>query len=88
MMGLVVLLTAGVVLGWLGSIVLRHERGRQILADIGAGAVGSVGAGIAESGGTAIDAISATTMLVGLAGATGLIALYNLARRGHSAPPR
>lgn len=87
-MGLVVLLTAGGVLGWLGSIVLRHEKIRTIVADIMAGIVGSVGAGFAAGGRMAVEAISATTMVISLLAATGLIALYNIARKGHSTRPR
>ena len=83
-MGLIVLLTVGVVLGWLGSIVLRHERAGLILADMAAGAVGAIAAGALASSESVLAGISAKAFLIALGGAIGVIAVLNLARRATS----
>jgi len=79
-MGLIVLLTVGAVLGWLGSIVLRHEAARTILTDIGAGAVGAVVAGATASSESVLSGISARAFLIAFVGAIVLVAALNFLR--------
>lgn len=79
-MGLIVLLTVGACLGWLGSIVLRHERAGIILADIAAGSVGAVLAGAIASSESVLGGISARAFLIAFAGAIALVAALNMAR--------
>lgn len=79
-MGLIVLLTVGAVLGWLGSIVLRHDRARVILTDIVAGMAGAVVAGAVASRESVLAGISAEAFLIAFAGAIGVIAALNFAR--------
>ncbi len=79
-MGLLVLLTVGAVLGWLGSIVLRHEGARAILTDIAAGVVGAICAGIAASSESLLVGLSARTFLIALVGAIFVIATFNFVR--------
>ena len=79
-MGLIVLLMVGAVLGWLGSIVLRHEGARTILTDIGAGVVGAVAAGGIASTESVLSGISARAFLIAFVGAIVVVAALNFVR--------
>jgi uncharacterized membrane protein YeaQ/YmgE (transglycosylase-associated protein family) len=79
-MGLIVLLTVGAVLGWVGSIVLRHDRAKAIFTDIAAGVFGAVCAGAIASSESVLAGISGRAFLIAFAGAIGVIAAFNFVR--------
>lgn len=79
-MGLIILIVTGALLGWLATIALRIEDGRGILRNVIAGIVGSLGVGLATSGGVFLGAIRGSTLLWAVAGAIVLIGLYNFVR--------
>ena len=80
-MGLILLIIAGGVLGWLATIGLQIEDGRTILRNIIAGIIGSVVVGLAMSGVIFLGAIQASTLLYAMAGSIMLIGLYNIVRQ-------
>ena len=79
-MGLIILIVTGALLGWLATIALRIEEGRAILRNVVTGIVGSLGVGLATSGGVFLGAIRASTLLWAALGAIILIGLYNIVR--------
>jgi uncharacterized membrane protein YeaQ/YmgE (transglycosylase-associated protein family) len=79
-MGLIILIVTGALLGWLATIALQIEDGRGILRNVVAGVVGSLGVGMATSGGVFLGAIRASTLMWAMLGAIVLIALYNVVR--------
>ncbi len=79
-MGLIILIVTGAMLGWLATIALKIEEGRLILRNVAAGVVGSLGVGIATSGGILLGAIRASTLMWAILGAIVLITLYNVVR--------
>ena len=79
-MGLIILIVTGALLGWLATIALRIEEGRAILRNVVTGIVGSLGVGLATSGGVFLGAIRASTLLWAALGAIVLIGLYNIVR--------
>ena len=79
-MGLIILIVTGALLGWLATIALQIEDGRGILRNVVAGIVGSLGVGLATSGGVFLGAIRASTLLWAVAGAIVLNGLYNFVR--------
>ncbi|MBX7539523.1 GlsB/YeaQ/YmgE family stress response membrane protein [Qipengyuania sphaerica] len=79
-MGLIILIVTGALLGWLATIALQIEDGRGILRNVVAGVVGSLGVGMATSGGVFLGAIRASTLMWAMLGAIVLIALYNVLR--------
>lgn len=80
-MGLLILIVTGALLGWLATIALKIEDGRNILRNVVAGIVGSLVVGMATSGGVFLAAIRASTLLWALIGAIVLIGIYNAVRR-------
>ena len=80
-MGLIILIVTGALLGWLATIALKIEDGRQIRHNVLAGLLGSLVAGMATSGGVFLGTIRPTTLLWATLGAIVLIGLYNLWRR-------
>ena len=80
-MGLIILIVAGALLGWLATIALRVETGREILKNVLAGTLGSLVLGVATSGGILLGSIRASSLLYALFGAIAFIALYNFVRR-------
>ncbi|MBT8428177.1 MAG: GlsB/YeaQ/YmgE family stress response membrane protein [Erythrobacter sp.] len=79
-MGLIILIVTGALLGWLATIALKIEEGRGILRNVVAGMIGSLGVGLATSGGVFLGAIRASTLLWAAVGAIVLIGLYNVVR--------
>ena len=79
-MCLIVLFAAGAVLGWLGSIVLRHDRPNMIVADVIAGAVGAVLTGAIANGHSVLVGVSARAFLLAFIGAIVLVGVLDLAR--------
>ncbi|QZD96404.1 GlsB/YeaQ/YmgE family stress response membrane protein [Qipengyuania gelatinilytica] len=79
-MGLIILIVTGALLGWLATIALQIDDGRGILRNVVAGIIGSLGVGLATSGGVFLGAIRASTLLWAAVGAIVLIGLYNVVR--------
>lgn len=80
-MGLIILIIAGALLGWLASIFLQLEDGRSIARNILAGTIGSLIVGVATSGGIFLGSIQGITLLWAALGAVVLIGAYNLLRQ-------
>ena len=80
-MGLIILIVTGALLGWLATIALQIEEGREIRRNVVAGIVGSLGVGMATSGGVFLGAIRGSTLLWAMLGAIALIGLYNVVRQ-------
>ena len=80
-MGLIILILVGALLGWLATIALRIETGREILRNVLAGTAGSLIVGFATSDGMLLGSIRATSLLYALIGAIIFISLYNFARQ-------
>ena len=80
-MGLIILIIAGALLGWLASIFLQLEDGRSIARNILAGTIGSLIVGVATSGGIFLGSIQGITLLWAALGAVVLIGAYNLFRQ-------
>ena len=80
-MGLIILIIAGALLGWLASIFLQLEDGRSIARNILAGTIGSLVVGVATSGGIFLGSIQGITLLWAALGAVVLIGAYNLLRQ-------
>ena len=80
-MGLIILIVAGALLGWLATIALQIESGRAIAHNILAGTIGSLGVGIATSGGVFLGTIRGSTLLFATVGALAAIILYNAIKR-------
>lgn len=82
MMGLIVLLFAGGILGWLASIVMRTDAQQGIFLNIAVGVAGALIGGLLVAGGSITTGISVTSLLVSFLGALVLLAVVNLVRRG------
>ncbi|EDL49508.1 GlsB/YeaQ/YmgE family stress response membrane protein [Erythrobacter sp. SD-21] len=80
-MGLIILIVTGALLGWLATIALQIEDGRSIRRNVVVGVIGSLGVGLATSGGVFLGAIRGTTLLYAMLGAIVLIGLYNVTQR-------
>ena len=80
-MGLIILIIAGALLGWLASIFLQLEDGCSIARNILAGTIGSLIVGVATSGGIFLGSIQGITLLWAALGAVVLIGAYNLFRQ-------
>lgn len=79
-MGLVILVITGSLFGWLTTIALRTESGREIGRNIVWGMAGSVLVGVAVANGMVLGSVRPLTLLLGLAGAAASVGLYNLIR--------
>ena len=84
-MGLSLLILTGALLGWLATIVLQIEDGREIGRYIVFGLVGAVIAGFATAEGLIFGSVTALTLLAGVAGAIVTIAAGHLAFRRNTA---
>jgi uncharacterized membrane protein YeaQ/YmgE (transglycosylase-associated protein family) len=85
-MSFLVWLILGVMIGYLGSLIMRSEADRGALVSIGAGVLGALLAGrlLAPWVGGPPDRgfFSLSALLVSLLGAIALVGLVNLLRRG------
>ena len=81
-MGLLVLIVAGALLGWLAAIVMRIEERQDILLNLGTGTAGALLAGVLTSDNSLLGSLSANTLLAGVGGAFALLAIVNLVKRG------
>lgn len=85
-LGILLLVVAGALLGWLASIIARIETGPGIILDVGVGIGGALIAGLlvnplVGSGNIVEGRFGLLALFVALLGATLLLALVNLLRR-------
>jgi uncharacterized membrane protein YeaQ/YmgE (transglycosylase-associated protein family) len=80
-MGLLILIIVGAILGWLATIVLRIEDGREILANALVGVLGSLLVGLIAGNGTFLGAVSGFALIWAVAGSLVALAAFNLVRR-------
>lgn len=80
-MGLLILIVVGAILGWLATIILRIEDGRDILANALVGVLGSLVTGLVAGSGTFIGTISASALLWAVLGSVIAIGAFNLVRQ-------
>lgn len=85
-MSFLVWLVVGVVIGYLGTLIMRSEADRGALASTAAGILGALLAARLVApvlgGGPARGFFSLSAVLASLAGSVALVGLLNLARRG------
>ena len=86
-MGIIILLVAGGIIGWVASLIMRTDGQQGIILNVVVGIVGAVLAGFIVTpliGGAPITsgAIGIQSVLVSLLGAVVLLAIINLVRRG------
>ncbi|GMM91992.1 hypothetical protein [Qipengyuania sp. MTN3-11] len=88
-MGLVILVITGVLLGWLGSIVIQREHRTGIWTCVGAGVAGALAGGALSGNVPLLAGISPMQLLWALIGALAAIALADLiaTRLGDGARP-
>lgn len=79
-MGLVILIAMGAMLGWLAAVVRRSESSEIVMRNVGAGIIGAVLAGVLANSASILQGISASALLLALAGAAVSIALANMIR--------
>ncbi|WP_114521368.1 GlsB/YeaQ/YmgE family stress response membrane protein [Altererythrobacter sp. ZODW24] len=79
-MGLLILIVAGGVLGWLAAILAQIEDDQRILQNIVAGIAGSLLAGLLANSESLIGAVSADSLLWSVLGALGATALVHQLR--------
>ena len=75
-MGLILLIVTGTLLGWLTTIALHIEDGREIGRYMLWGLVGSVLVGVAVSNGLVLGSVTPIALLSGLLGAAIFVAAY------------
>lgn len=80
-MGLLILIVVGVLMGWLGTIVLRIEDGRGILINALVGTLGSLIAGLIAGDGAVFGTVGGMALLWALLGAVAAVGLFNLVRQ-------
>ncbi|TMM48359.1 GlsB/YeaQ/YmgE family stress response membrane protein [Qipengyuania marisflavi] len=80
-MGLIILIVVGAVLGWLATFILKIEDGREIMANIAVGSLGSLLVGLIASNGTFFSSLSATALLWATLGAAGGIGILYFVRQ-------
>ncbi len=80
-MGLVLLVVTGSLLGWLATIALRIDSGREIGRNIVWGMAGAVLLGVIASNGLVLGGVDATTLLFGLLGSVLFVGIYNFIQR-------
>ena len=80
-MGLSLLIVTGALLGWLATIAMKIEDGREIGRHIVFGIAGSSIVGIAVAEGGVFGSVGPLTLLAGAAGAIAVIAAYSLVKR-------
>lgn len=79
-MGLIIFLAIGAILGWLAAIVLRVEEGTRIMANVAAGGLGAIAAGVFANQGSILSGISAIAIPAAVIGALVLIGILGLFR--------
>jgi len=80
-MGFILLVMAGALLGWLGSIITRTEDLRGIARYAGAGTAGALVAGIAVNRGSVLVGLTALALFAAVLGAISALAAYRLVQR-------
>ncbi len=80
-MGLLILIIAGGVLGWLGAILTQVDDSQGILENMLSGTAGAVLAALIVSRESIIGSISADTLLWSVVGAFAVTSLVDLVRR-------
>lgn len=83
MLTLVLWLVFGALVGWLASIVMHRDREQGAIGNILVGVVGAVIGGFLFNRQVAPDVFSIGSMLTAFLGAVVLLAVLNLAQRGH-----
>lgn len=86
-MGMIILLAAGALLGWLGAIILRREDARDVRFHIAAGAVGAVAGGALTNSVSIFGGLSAHALMVAVLGSVVAIALLNVIRFAGTSGP-
>ncbi len=82
-MGIIIWLIIGGVIGWLASIIMRTDGQQGIILNIVVGIVGAFLGGLIFSRGDINSApLTLSSFLVSLVGASILLAIINLFRRG------
>ncbi|TRD11206.1 hypothetical protein FGU71_04625 [Erythrobacter insulae] len=76
-MALLVLIVLGATLGWLASIIARHETPRVILRQIGAGLVGTLATGLFANDWTIVGGLSLIALGVGFAGGVVILIAFH-----------
>ncbi len=84
-MGLLFMIVAGAVLGWLAAVFNRVESSRGVVSEIAAGVLGALGGGLAASPifdepSLLTGTYSVSALLMTLVGAAVVVALLNLLR--------
>lgn len=84
-MGLLFMVVAGAVFGWLASVICRVETSRGVLIEISAGVLGGIGGGLAaspifEEPSLLTGTYNVSAVLMTLVGAALFVALLNLLR--------
>ena len=79
-MGLLVLVAAGGLLGWLATIVMRIEDRQGVLLNLAAGVAGGLIAVMVINPGAVIGALSVMSLLAGAGGSLAALALANFVR--------
>lgn len=80
-MGLLILIVVGAILGWLATILLRIEDGRDILTNALVGVLGAILAGMIAGNGVFLGALSGMALLWSVIGAVVALVIFNLARQ-------
>jgi len=81
--GLILWLVVGGIVGWLASLVMRTDAQQGILLNVIVGIVGALIAGLVFGGTASINnVVSLQSILISLLGATALLAVVNLVKRG------
>ncbi|MBO6527633.1 hypothetical protein [Erythrobacter sp.] len=80
-MGLLILIVVGALLGWLATIILRIEDGRDILANALVGVLGSLVTGLIAGKGAVFGTVSGIALLWAVLGSIVSIGLFNLVRQ-------
>ena len=80
-MGLLILIVVGAILGWLATIVLRIEDGRNIATNAAVGVAGSLLAGLIAGNSSIVGAISGIALLWAVMGSIVALGAFNLLRQ-------
>jgi uncharacterized membrane protein YeaQ/YmgE (transglycosylase-associated protein family) len=82
-MGIIIWLIVGGICGWLASLIMRTDAQQGIILNIVVGIIGAVIAGLLFGGGRSLNnGVSIETFIYSLIGASFLLAIVNLVRRG------
>lgn len=80
-MGLILLIVAGAIVGWLASIMTRTDDRHGILSNIAVGIAGAIVSALIVEGSAVVGGISPIALFVSFAGSVVLLALFGLYRR-------